>query len=159
MSRLRKKLIKEVSEIDKTITNEAEKTKVMDIIQEMIKDFTEYIVELTERQNELEAEVSEIYDVLTNIEDVLADAIMARGEANCPYCGELIPVEFKDEEDTEFECPNCHNVIELETLFDEHECGCEDCEECEDDEIDLCSGHCGHCGGCCDDEEEDDDEE
>ena len=78
MSELKDKLTKEVSEIDKTISNEDEKAKVLSIIQEMISDFTKHIVNLTERQNELDEKVTEIYDMLTDIEEELVEGLAER---------------------------------------------------------------------------------
>lgn len=156
MSELKDKLTKEVSEIDKTISNEDEKAKVLSIIQEMIGDFTKHIITLTERQNELDEKVTEIYDMLTDIEEELVEGLAEDMQAECPYCGEIIPLEFKDGEFADFECPKCHNLIEMEMMFDEHHCDCEDC-ECEDD-LESCDGNCGHCGEHHDFDDEDEEE-
>ena len=67
-------------------------------------------------------------------------------QAECPYCGEIIPLEFKDGEFSDFECTKCHNLIEMEMMLDDHHCDCGcDCED--DEEFDCCDGDCGHCGG------------
>ena len=151
MSELKDKLTKEVEEIDKAISNPEEKTKVMSVIQEMIGDFTKHVVRLTERQNEMDEKVTEIYEMLVDIESELVDGFANDMQAECPYCGEMIPLEFKDGEFSDFECPKCHNLIEMEMMF-EHDCDCEDCI----DDYEDCGGNCGHCGGCSseDDEEE-----
>ena len=144
MSELKDKLTKEVAEIDKTISNPDEKAKVLNIIQEMIGDFTKHIVTLTERQNEMDEKVTEIYEMLTDIEAELVEGLAEELQAECPYCGEIIPLEFKDGEFLDFECPKCHNIIEMEMMLDEHHCcGCEDIEN---DEFECCDGHCDHCG-------------
>lgn len=154
MSELKDKLTKEVMEIDKAISNPDEKTKVLGVIQEMIGDFTKHIVTLTERQNEIEEKVTEIYEMLSDIENELVEGLAEDLQAECPYCGEIIPLEFKDGEFLDFECPKCHNMIEMEMMLDEHHCGCCDCEDCEDD-MDGCDGHCDCCDGHHDEEDED----
>ncbi len=153
MSEFKDKLTKEVTEIDQTISNPEEKTKVLGIIQEMIGDFTKHIITLTERQNEMEERVGEIYEMLSDIESELIENFTEDLQAECPYCGELIPLQLNDEGDIpDFECPICHNMIEMEMILENHhcDCGCEDCEDCDDDdceEFEGCDGHCDHCEG------------
>lgn len=152
MSELKDKLTKEVSEIDQTISNPDERAKVMSIIQEMIQDFTRHVVNLTERQNETDEKVTEIYDMLSDIEAELVENLAEDIQAECPYCGEIISLEFRDGEFVDFECPKCHNLIEMEMLLDDHcDCGC--CDD-EDDFEDECGGDCGHCGHHHDEDEE-----
>jgi len=149
MSELKDKLTKEVSEIDKTISNPEERTKVMGIIQEMIENFTRHVVNLTERQNEIDEKVAEIYEILLDIESELVQGFADDLQAECPYCGEEIPLEFKDGEFVDFECPKCHNLIEMEMMLDNH------CDCCDDeDEFGGCNGDCGHCNGDHQDDEE-----
>lgn len=153
MSEFKDKLTKEVTEIDQTISNPEEKTKVLGIIQEMIGDFTKHIVALTERQNEMEERVGEIYEMLSDIESELIESFSEDLQAECPYCGELIPLELNEEGDIpDFECPICHNMIEMEMILENHhcDCGCEDCDDCDDEddeEFEGCDGHCEHCDG------------
>lgn len=154
MSDLKEKLTKEVTEIDRTISNPEEKEKVLNVIQEMIRDFTGHIIRLTERQNELEEKLNEVHEMLSDIQEEIVDALAEDMEAECPYCGEIIPLKWEDGEFVDFECPKCHNMIEMEMMFDEHDCDCEDCESLEDDEFDDCDGNCGHCGGCSSEDEE-----
>lgn len=150
MSELKDKLTKEVEKIDKAISNPEEKAKVMNVIQEMIGDFTRHIVSLNERQDEMDEKITEIYEMLMDIETELVEGLAEEMQAECPYCGEIIPLEFKGGEFSDFECPKCHNLIEMEMMFD-HDCDCEDCME---DDFDGCGGSCGLCGGCSSDEDE-----
>lgn len=151
MSELKDKLTKEVSEIDEAISNPEERAKVMSIIQEMIGEFTSHIVRLTERQNETDEKVTEIYDMLADIEAELVESFAEDLQAECPYCGEIIPLELENGEFTDFECPKCHNMIEMEMMYDNHHCDCCDCDDEDDFESDEnfegCDGDCGHCGG------------
>lgn len=154
MSEFKDKLTKKVSEIDKTISNSEEKNKVLSIIQEMIEDFTKHVVFLTDRQDELEERVDEVYDVLSDIEAELLTSLTEDMQAECPYCGEIIPLELENGEFVDFECPKCHNVIEIEKMIENYECDC-GCNHDEfDDEFDGCTGECGHCDGCSSDEDE-----
>lgn len=158
MSELKDKLTKEVAEIEKTISNPDEKVKVLGTIQEMIGEFTKHIITLTERQNEMDEKLEEMYDVLSDIEEELVTGLGEMFEAECPYCGETIPLDFSDSENSDFECPKCHNIIEMEMMFDGHQCDCEDCSDCDDDcddDFEGCDGNCGHCGGHHEDDEED----
>lgn len=150
MSDLKDKLTKDVTEIDKTISNPEEKAKVLNVIQKMIETFTKHIVHLNERQNELEDRLDEMHELLSDIEEELVDTLAENMQAECPYCGEIIPLEWKNGEFVDFECPKCHNMIEMEMMFDEHDCDC----GCEDDDFDSCDGNCGHCGGCSSEDEE-----
>jgi len=156
MSELKDKLTKEVSEIDKIISNPEEKAKVLSVIQEMIGDFTKHIVHLTERQNEMEERMDEVYNMLSDIEAELVACLAEDMHAECPYCGEIIPLELNDGEFSDFECPKCHNVIEMEMMFEEHECDCGECghDSFDDDDFEDCGGNCGHCSGCSSEEEE-----
>ena len=70
-------------------------------------------------------------------------------QGECPYCGETIPIILPDDEATEFECPSCHKMIELEMMYDDDDCGCGGCHGHEHG----CHGH-DH-GGCdCDGDDE-----
>lgn len=131
MSELKDKLTKEVSKIDKTISNPKEKQDVLKSIQNMISDFTEYVVNLTERQNELEEKFDDIYDILSDIEEELVENMDEDFQAECPYCGEIIPFELDEDGFHDFECPKCHNLIELEMMTDDDECGCGGCHGCD----------------------------
>ena len=138
MSNLKKNL----NEIKNTISNQDEATKVMSIIMEIVEGFEDKLMEVEKRQSMLEEKTGEIFEMLSDMEEELVSALNEEFEAECPYCGETIP--FRIPEDGEdFECPKCHNVIELEMMFDD-ECGC-GCHDCDHDDCDGCD---------CDDDEE-----
>ena len=143
MSNLKKNL----NEIKNTISNQDEATKVMSIIMEIVEGFEDKLMEVEKRQSMLEEKTGEIFEMLSDMEEELVSALNEEFEAECPYCGETIP--FRIPEDGEdFECPKCHNVIELEMMFDD-ECGC-GCHDCDHDDCDH-----DDCDGCdCDDDEE-----
>lgn len=134
---------KKVAEIESTISNKEEASKAMALVAEVINMFTDKLVEVTERQVKLEEKVEEVFDMLSQIEEEMIENLNSEFEAECPYCGEIIPFKIP-EEGEDFECPKCGNVIELELLLGDDECDC---------------GSCGdhHCAGCHDDDEEDED--
>lgn len=139
-------LKKNLNEIKNTISNEDEATKVIGIVMEIVEGFEDKLMELEKRQVMLEERTGEIMEMLSDMEEELVSALNEEFEAECPYCGEMIPFKIP-EEGEDFECPNCHNVIELEMMFDD-ECGCGcDCEDCEHDDCD-----CEDCN--CDEDEE-----
>lgn len=142
-------LKKNLNEIKNTISNEDEATKVMSIIMEIVEGFEDKLMEVEKRQSMLEEKTGEIFEMLSDMEEELVSALNDEFEAECPYCGETIP--FKIPEDGEdFECPKCHNVIELEMMFDDDECGC-GCEDCDHDDCDC---DCDDCDCDCDEDEE-----
>ena len=143
MAKLRRKLMKQVEAIDKAVSNPKEKEAVLDAVQEMIKIFTLNVVELAERQTEIEEEVDEIRDFIISVEDEIMNLLMENMSAECPYCGEEIKVELnEDGELVDFECPECHNMIEVEKLIKSSVCdgNCESCgmhDEFDDDSDDF----------------------
>ena len=136
---------KNLEEIKNTISNADEATKVMAIVMESVEGFEDKLMEVEKRQAALEEKTAEIFEMLSDMEEELVSALNEEFEAECPYCGETIP--FKIPEDGEdFECPNCHNTIELEMMFDDDGCGCGcSCDDCDHDDCD--------CDDCDEDEE------
>ena len=113
MSEFKNKIKKNIKDIENTITNKEEKQKVMKSIEDIISTFTSYVVTICERQTEMEDKIDEIYDILTNIEDGIKNEDTPILDAVCPYCGETIPIYYINN-DEDFECPNCHHVVEYE---------------------------------------------
>lgn len=145
MSELRDKVSKHVEKINDTISNVDEKSVVLGEIQEIVKDFTTYVVQLSARQNEIEEKLTDIFDILTNIEQDIFDGSADDLYGHCPYCGEEIPLTIKDGDFADIECPNCHNLIEMEMCYEDDDemfgCGNGGCESC--------------CGGCEDNNSQD----
>lgn len=133
---------KKVAEIESTISNKDEAAKALALVAEVINMFTDKLVEVNERQVRLEERVGDVFDMLSQIEEEMIENLNSEFEAECPYCGEIIPFKIP-EEGEDFECPKCGNVIELELLFGDDDCDC---------------GSCGdhHCSGCHEEEDDDD---
>ena len=148
MSNIKKKL----NEVKETISNQDEATKVLSIIMEIVEGYEDKLLELEKRQSMLEEKTSEIFDVLSDMEEELISVMGDELEGECPYCGETIPFKIPENDEDEIECPRCHNMIEFEMLFDDSkddECDeCDDCDDCNcsslsdlDDEKEK---HCKH---------------
>ena len=144
MSDIKNKL----SDIKNIISNPDEATKVVAIVMEIVEGLEDKMLEIEKRQAMLEEKTGEIFEMLSDMEEELIATLNDEFEAECPYCGEDI-ADAIPEELTDFECPHCHNVIELEMMFGD--CGC-DCGECDGD----CHGDCD-CD--CDDDEDEDSED
>lgn len=137
-----------LNDIKNAISNPDEATKVMSIVMEIVEGFEDKLMEVEKRQSMLEEKTAEIFEMLTDMEEELVSALNDEFEAECPYCGETIPFKIP-EEGEDFECPKCHNTIELEMMFDEDGCGC-GCEDCDPDDCDC---GCDDCDCGCEDEE------
>ena len=108
----------------------------------------EQIEELENKQKELEERMSKMESIVNNIEKDIYSEEGCDFEIVCPYCNYEFVIDMDDEK-TEVECPECHNIIELDWSGDP-----------EDDHIEGCNGGCSSCHGCGPvDDLEDDDEE
>ncbi len=137
MSSFKDRITKQVAMINNTISNDDERVKVLGCIQELIQEFTTHVVQLTERQNEIDEKLTDVFDILTNIESTIGDEDADNLFGNCPYCGEEIPLILKNGNFADIECPNCHNTIEMEMVY-------------EDDTTNCQQNGCGSCcGGSC----------
>lgn len=135
-----------LDDIDKNIKNKedleyikARFTKFLDVIVEQIDSIMNYkndeIEELKATQNNMENKIEKMQQIIDHIEKDIYSEEGFDFEIICPYCNYEFFVDV-DEEKTEIECPECHNIIELDWTGDV------------DDIEDGCSGHCGGCHGC-----------
>lgn len=109
----------------------------MDYIMEYKK---EEIEKLEQTQNKLSTQISQMQQVIDNIEKDIYSDDGFDFEIVCPYCNYEFIIDV-DENKTEIECPECQNIIELDWSGDI------------DGEDKGCSGSCHGCHGC----DEDDD--
>ena len=153
-----------MEEIENAISNEKEKqfvkTKMaelsisfVDIIDRITKATDMKIKEMEKAQSAIEHKISNIETIVDNIEgDIYEDDEQDEDyefEVVCPYCNYEFSVDMDNIEKDEIECPECHNIIELDWSGDP-----------EDDHIGGCNGGCSSCHGCGPvDDLEDDDEE
>lgn len=135
-----------LDDIDKNIKNKedleyikARFSKFLDVIVEQIDSIMNYkndeIEELKATQNNMENKIEKMQQIIEHIEKDIYSEEGFDFEIICPYCNYEFFVDV-DEEKTEIECPECHNIIELDWTGDV------------DDIEDGCSGHCGGCHGC-----------
>lgn len=150
MSELSKKYLEIMNEIDTKITDEKElifiKNKLseisiifMDIIDRMSGIMEDKIVDIENSQVTIEKRLSKLQETIDYIEKDIYDDY-SETEIVCPYCNKDFFAEIGDDNISEIQCPECHNIIELDMDSNdiEHELyGNTDC-----------GGSCGGCGGC-----------
>lgn len=147
MSELQDKFNSIISKIEERIKDEEEldfiKKQIADISMIYIDELNK-IMELSERrvnkvyenQKILEKKQAEIEEKMDKINKELFVEDEYDFEIICPYCNYEFLADINSDK-KEVECPECHNMIELDWNDEEHEC----------------SGHCGSCGGCEHDED------
>lgn len=109
----------------------------MDYIMDFKK---EEIAQLEDTQNKLSLQISQMQQVIDNIEKDIYTEDGFDFEIVCPYCNYEFIIDI-DENKSEIECPECQNIIELDWSGDVEE------------EDKGCSGNCHGCHDC----DEDDD--
>lgn len=127
----------------------------LDVIIEQMDDIMNFRREemdkLEQKQKEMEDKMKKMEEIMNNIERDIYSEDGFDFEIVCPYCNYEFVIDV-DENKTEIECPECHNIIELDWSGDPDD---------EDGQDNGCSGHCGGCSGCgdegLDDSDEDDD--
>lgn len=150
MSKLQEQFNAIIAKIEERIQDEEE----LNFIKERIAEISMlYIDELNKIMDLSERRVNQVYENQKILEQKMADIERGMGniqkelylddeydfEIVCPYCNH----EFVSDigaDIKEVECPECHNIIELDWNQEEEEC----------------TGHCGGCHGCGHDEEDDD---
>lgn len=154
ISDLKKEMNKFMSDLEKNIQNKKDLEyiqekmphlfeAILDEMEKVINVKEEKMNQIMQTQQQLEAKVEKMEQIIDNIEkDIYSDEGFDF-EIVCPYCDAEFVVD-EDDERTEVKCPNCNNIIELDWT----------------DEDDGCSaGGCSHCHGCgpvIDDDEDDD---
>ena len=144
-----------ISEIEQKVTNKEELDFVKEKIEELSILFLNVIDELSiktedrirrieRKQNIIDEKVSNVQKAVDEMENDMYDEQDNEDvedgfefEIVCPYCNYEFVEELneKDSMKNEIECPECHNIIELDWNDEEEEQGC-------------MSGECSTCGGC-----------
>ena len=146
MLKFREKIAKQVETINNVISNDDEKIQVLKAIQSMIQDFTTELIQMKESQDELEKYIVDIESTVVSMQEEIAEISNDMSSDDlygvCPYCGEEVPIILKDNDFADIECPNCHNTIELEMMYDEPQsCGNDKCGKC-------CNNNCSTDNSC-----------
>lgn len=111
------------------------------VMTEQIEEMSDYkkekIEELEENQKSVEERLTKVQEALDNIKKDIYAEDGFDFEITCPYCNYDFFIDV-DEENSEVECPECKNTIELDWGGNI------------DDEFNApgCSGNCGGCHGC-----------
>ncbi len=154
---IKKEINQFLEEIEKNVNDENEKKYIKEKVNKLTRVFLdemdkiiEYeetkIDKIEEKQKEMEEQIEKMQKVIENIEKDIYIEDEYDFDIICPYCDYEFSIEYNEEE-KETECPQCHNIIELDWSGDieEQEAGC--------------SGNCTQCGGCVENDEEDNEEE
>lgn len=155
MSNLNDEYQKIMSDIEKNITNPEQlqyvKDKMAEItmlfmntVDKVVEYSEEKLSNMEEKQEDLEERILRLQKSLDNIEkDIYEDENEFEFEVICPYCNHQFVTDIDLEENSEIQCPECKNMIELDW----------------NEEDDECTGHCHCCSGCEDHEEDEFEEE
>lgn len=147
MSKISEEYLRIINDIEKNISNEEERKYVakkvselsslyMDIVEKLTDTTTKRIDELEQYHNDLERRLSKVGELVNLIKKDIYEDDEFDFEIVCPYCNYEFVADVEDELREEIECPECHNIIELDW-------------DGEDDGCDCCCSSCG----CCDDED------
>lgn len=144
MSELSNRYQQIMKDLQTNIKDEEDKEFVIGKFQELSMMFMDVIDRLTyltdlrikeveEQQKAIDDRMSKIQKAVDGIEsDIYEDEESYEFDIMCPYCNHEFTTDINSEVNTEVECPECHNMIELDWNGDEEE-------ECTHN----CSG-CGH---------------
>lgn len=145
MSKLSKKYLEIMQDIEKHISNKEEREYVTKKINELTALYMDLIEEAidtnSDRIEELEDSIDRIQQSVNLIKSDIYDIDDYDFEIVCPYCDHEFVADIEDELKEEIECPKCHNIIELDW-----------------DEEEGCGGCCSSCGICEDEEKDEDDD-
>lgn len=157
MSKLSEEYLRILKDIDKNVSDEKEKQYVLKKISELSSLYMDIIDRITivnsKRMDELEKYQEELEEKLDKVKetvDLIKKDIYEDDDYDfeivCPYCNHEFVADVEDELKEEIECPECHNIIELDWDGDEEKC------------TGFCSS-CGHHDECNDDEKKDENNE
>ena len=105
-------------------------TLFLDQLDRVVELSTTRMDELVENQRILNEKIIKIEKSMGNIEkDIYLDDEYDF-EIICPYCNYEFVSDFTKEVKEEIECPECHNIIDLDW---------------NQEEVDKCQGHCSCC--------------
>ena len=124
-------------------------SEFLDIVLDQFDYIIDYrkdeIEKMEKKQKQMDMKMSKMEQIVNHIEKDIYDTEDFDLEIVCPYCDHEFVAGVGDD-GGEIECPECHNIIELDWTGD-----------IEDEE--ACSEDCHSCGGCHHGEDLDDLEE
>ena len=86
----------------------------LDIVDRLTTIAEMRLGELEKKQLEIENKMSSVSDTVEEIENDIYDEGAFDFEIVCPYCNHEFVADIDLEEKAEIECPECHNLIELD---------------------------------------------
>lgn len=149
MSKLSEEYLKILKDIDKNISNEDEKQYVLKKVAELSSLYMDLVDRVSgfnlQRMDELERRLDKVKGTVDLIKKDIYEDEDYDFEIVCPYCNHEFVADVEDELKEEIECPECHNIIELDW----------------DGDDEVCSGSCSSCGHHdeCSQKDEDEDNE
>lgn len=149
MSKLSEEYLKILKDIDKNISNEDEKQYVLKKVAELSSLYMDLVDRVSgfnlQRMDELERRLDKVKGTVDLIKKDIYEDEDYDFEIVCPYCNHEFVADVEDELKEEIECPECHNIIELDW----------------DGDDEGCSGSCSSCGHHdeCSQKDEDEDNE
>lgn len=127
------------------IKNPEDKEFVMNKFQELSMMFMDIIDRLTyvtdlkvkeveNQQKQIDEKMTKLQKAVDGIEnDIYEDDETYEFEIICPYCNHEFVTDISSDVNTEVECPECHNMIELDWNGEDDESCEHDCSCCEHD--------------------------
>ena len=104
----------------------------MDIIDRLTILTDTKIKEIEEKQQAIDNKIKAVKSMVDEIEgDIYEDEDNYEFEIVCPYCNHEFVTDINSEMNAEVECPECHNIIELDWN--------------QEDDCYACEGNCSHC--------------
>ena len=153
MAEFSEKYSKIIKDIEKSISDEKEREIVlkkvselsfmyMDVIDRISNVNSERMDDIEKHQDKLDEKIGKVKDTVDLIKKDIYEDEDYDFEIVCPYCNHEFVADVEDELKEEIECPECHNIIELDW-----------------DEEEGCGGCCSSCGICDEEDEEENDED
>ena len=147
MATLGDKYLKIVNDIKSHISNEEERKYVSenlqdisalytDVLETIANNVTKKFEKYEDDQNKLEKQIGNLKETVDLIKSDIYEDDGYDFEIVCPYCNHEFVADIESELKEEVECPECHNIIELDWSEDEESgCSgcCSDCEHCEEE--------------------------
>ena len=159
MAEFSEKYSKIIKDIEKSISDEKEREIVlkkvselsfmyMDVIDRISNVNSERMDDIEKHQDKLDEKIGKVKDTVDLIKKDIYEDEDYDFEIVCPYCNHEFVADIEDELKEEIECPECHNIIELD-WDGEEENSCSACH----------GGHCSSCGIVHEHEEDEDNDE
>lgn len=141
MSELSNRYQQIMKDLQTNIKDEEDKEFVMNKFQELSMMFMDVIDRLTyltdlrikeveTQQKEIDERMKKIQKAVDGIEsDIYEDSDTYEFEIICPYCNHEFVTDINSDVSKEVECPECHNMIELDWNGEDdeeciHDCSC-----------------------------------